>query len=98
MTDTRDLANAQAMVKTAVEIIEELMPGAGHCVINFARLNDWLNDSKAYTGDVEDTMECPHCKEISLVATRRANMYECLGCKMEVQLFVPNLHKQEKSE
>lgn len=44
-----ELANAKAMVRTAVELIEDLMPGIGNCVLDVGKLNDFLNNSKEYT-------------------------------------------------
>lgn len=42
------LANAEAMVRRATKLIEDLMPGIGQTVVNVGELNDWLLASREY--------------------------------------------------
>lgn len=44
----RELANAQAMVRRAQKIIEDLLPGIGYTTVNVGELNDWLLASRDY--------------------------------------------------
>lgn len=89
----RELANTEAMVKRAVALIEDLMPGIGYTVVDMGELNSWLNDSRRYTGIPSDKvlyetqgMECPGCKEIELRRQIGSDeMYECASCGQEVQ-------------
>jgi transposase-like protein len=86
------------MVKRAIKLIEDLLPGIGQTVVNMGELNSWLNDSREYNASTpidrvretrwsKDAMECPNCKEITLVPQLGGDdMWECMDCHCEVQL------------
>lgn len=79
------LANAKAMVRRAVKIIENLMPGISYTTVNVGELNDWLLASRQYTGDSK--MECPDCGEVALAPQLGSDeMWECESCHLEVQI------------
>lgn len=48
----RELANAKAMVRQAIEIIEDLLPGIGYTTVNVGKLNSWLLASRDYNADI----------------------------------------------
>ena len=93
-----ELANATAMIRRAIAIIEDLMPGLGHTTVNVGELNDWLLESRKYNASTpidrgrerlwsRDAMECPNCKEITLVPQIGSDeMWECMDCHCEVML------------
>lgn len=96
MSVEKDLANAQAMVRRAVSIIEDLLPGVDVTTANIGELNDWLLESRKYNASTpvdrgrekvwyKDAMECPNCKEITLVPQWGSDeMWECMDCHCEV--------------
>lgn len=43
-----EIANLKALLKESIEIIEELMPGAKHIVVDVGRLNNFLLKSRDY--------------------------------------------------
>ena len=94
-----ELANAYAMIREAIELIEGLLPGFSKTSVNVGKLNDWLLRSRDYNhpgpqwqkdfeNNLSNAIECPGCKEITLVKTGRRNtdMWECVDCGLE-QMF-----------
>lgn len=43
------IANQKALLRTSVEIIEELMPAMKYLAVDIGRLNDFLIQSKEFT-------------------------------------------------
>lgn len=51
-----ELANARAMVRQAVKLIEDLLPGFSKTAVHMGQLNDWLLASRAYNvGEEQET-------------------------------------------
>jgi hypothetical protein len=96
--ELRDLANAEALVRRAVKIIEDLLPGFPKTTADLGEINDWLLASREYNASTpadrvrerrwsRDAMACPNCKEIELVPQIGSDeMWECMSCHCEVML------------